>query len=357
MAEELSKSVIEEKITQEPVKEAEPKDKYADIEVEDAFDPMVDSEIKPPPEEFIAPDSKETEADKKEPEAKKPDKEKEKPADEKKEVKKDIEPEPGKEEKYSKRVQKRIDKLTYDKKSSDERADAAEAELEKLKEGAAEPEPSEAPATEEDKKAAADRTKQIDDYVKKVALKQAGEKPKEADFDNLDDYTIALAGWSADVKHHEYKARETVEVKQKSARKKAVDFKSRMDKGFDLYDDFEDVALTPTLGITNAMVAAMQDVEELPELVYYLGKNPKVTAKIARMEPISMAVEIGKIVARFAADPSSKPTENPPEKSKKTISSAPEPISAVSSTPSGKKDPTKMSHETYREWRESGGGT
>ncbi|TES88916.1 MAG: hypothetical protein E3J94_07315 [Desulfobacteraceae bacterium] len=357
MAEELAKSVIEEKIAQEPVKEAEPKDKYADIEVEDAFDPMVDSEIKPPAEEFIAPDSKEPEADKKEPETKKPDKEKDKPADEKKEVKKEIEPEPGKEEKYSKRVQKRIDKLTYDKKSSDERADVAEAELEKLKEGAAEPEPSEAPATEEDKKAAADRAKLIDDHVNKIALKQAGEKPKEADFDNLDDYTIALAGWSADVKHYEFKAKEVVEAKQESSRKKALDFKSRMDKGFDLYEDFEDVALTPTLGITNAMVAAMQDIEEVPELVYYLGKHPKVVAKIARMEPISMAVEIGKIVARFTEDPESKPTETPLKNPKKTISKAPEPISAVSSSTSSKKDPEKMSHAEYRKWREDGGGT
>lgn len=356
MAEELAKSVIEEKITQEPEKEAETKDKYADIEVEEAFDPFVDSEVKPPPEEFIAPDSEEPETDKKKPETKKPDKKKDEPADEKKEVKKEGEKDTEKKETYSKRVQKRIDTEVWKRKTADERADAAEAELEKVKKIATEPETSEAPASEEDKKTAADRSKKIDDYVNKVALKQAGEKPKEADFNNLDDYTIALAGWGADVRHYETKAREVVEAKQESVRKKAIDFTSRMDKGFDLYEDFEDVALTPTLGITNAMVAAMQDIEEVPELVYYLGKNPKVCAKIARMEPISMAVEIGKIVARFTEDPKSKPTETP-FKSTKTISNAPAPISAVSSTTSSKKDPEKMSHEEYRAYREAGGGT
>ena len=345
------KTIIEEGVKQ---------DKYSDIEVEDAFDSMVDSEIKPPPEEFIAPDSQDEDPDTDEPK-KKDEKKETTPADEAKEDEKKDEAEPGKEkpkeEKYGKRVQKRIDKLTYDVKSADERADAAEAEIAKLKEGkdVAEPAPEPVEMTEEAKKAAADRAKLVEKQIHDAAIKQVGEKPIEGDFDNLDDYTIALAGWSADVKHYEHKARETLGEKQKAVREKALDFGKRMDKGFDLYDDFEEVAFNPTLGITRAMVAAMQDIEEVPELTYYLGKNPKVCTKIARMEPISMAVELGKIVARFVADPKSKPKETTHKS--KTVTDAPEPIETVNSSIVGKFDPIKASHADYRKWREDGGGT
>lgn len=347
MVGEAKKTIVESKINE----------KYEGIEVEVSDDPMV-TEVEEPEEEFIAPDTKEPETDKKEPETKKPDKkvdEKEVKADEKEEDKPKDEEEPGKDEdeKYSKRVQKRIDKLTYDRKSADERAETAEAELTELKKKDA---ATETPVTEEDKKVVADRAKLEKKYIEETALKQAGEKPTEDQFDNLDDYTIALSRWSANVTLYEDKAKGDLETKRGELREQALTFKKRMDKGFELYDDFEEVAFAPMLGITHAMIAVMQDVEDVAALSYWFGKNPKDVARISRMNPTSMAREIGKIEARFISDPESKPTETPP-KTKKTISSAPEPIDSISSSTTSKKDPTKMSPEEYRQWREGGGGT
>jgi hypothetical protein len=45
------------------------------------------------------------------------------------------------------------------------------------------------------------------------------------------------------------------------------------------------------------MAAATLHAEKGPELRYYLAKNPKVSAKLANMAPIDMAIELGRIEA------------------------------------------------------------
>ena len=100
--------------------------------------------------------------------------------------------------------------------------------------------------------------------------------------------------------------------------------------GSDKYEDFEEVVFSDGLKITpimrDALFALSADDSGLSaDIAYYLGKNPKEAARIAKLEPVRQLTELGKLELKV-----SKPEET------KKPSAAPAPISPVggSNTPS-----------------------
>ena len=84
------------------------------------------------------------------------------------------------------------------------------------------------------------------------------------------------------------------------------------------YEDFEQVAYNPKLPITDVMAQTIQASDNGPDIVYYLGTNPKEADRISRLAPFLQAKEIGRLEAKIASEPVTKRT-----------SSAPAPISPV----------------------------
>lgn len=101
-------------------------------------------------------------------------------------------------------------------------------------------------------------------------------------------------------------------------------YHEREEAALEKYDDFERVAYNPSLPVTDSMALAIQASEQGPDVLYWLGSNPKEAAKIANLPPILQAKEIGKIEATLAA--------NPPAKK---MSGAPAPIKPVTPTGNG----------------------
>jgi len=119
-----------------------------------------------------------------------------------------------------------------------------------------------------------------------------------------------------------------------------------MEKGREKYADFNELVLHEDLKISPVMVEAIlltdNDKVEAEDILYYLGKHPEESARIAKLSPLKAAGEIGKIEAKLSAPP-------PPKK----ITQAPEPITPVKTTGATELDPSKMSPKEYRAWRES----
>jgi hypothetical protein len=113
------------------------------------------------------------------------------------------------------------------------------------------------------------------------------------------------------------------------------------------YDDFEQVAYNPSLPVTDVMAQTIQASDVGPDIIYWLGSNPKESARIANLSPILQAKEIGKIEAKLAADPPVKKT-----------STAPAPIAPVTarsaSTPAyDTTDPRSVKNMSTSEWIEA----
>jgi hypothetical protein len=92
------------------------------------------------------------------------------------------------------------------------------------------------------------------------------------------------------------------------------------------------------------MAEAIRAADNGPDVLYYLGSNPKEAERISRLPPAIQAKEIGKIEAKLDNDP-------PVKKS----SSAPAPISPVTARKSGSAsfpttDPRSVSAMSTSDW-------
>jgi hypothetical protein len=163
---------------------------------------------------------------------------------------------------------------------------------------------------------------------------------KADDFADAQTYADALA---------ERKAQELLAKRDAEAERAATldAYHDREEEARNKYDDFEQVAYNPKLPVTETMAQTIQATENGPDVIYYLGSNPKEAERIARLSPLLQAREIGKIEAKLG--------DNPP--AKKT-STAPAPIAPVTARTSGAPaydttDPRSVKAMSTSDWIEA----
>lgn len=182
------------------------------------------------------------------------------------------------------------------------------------------------------------------------AERQAISEPKESDFTTYDDYIKALADHRAESKFRELEDRRRQQLESERVAEKQQLFWTKMQDGFERYDDFEEVAFAPTVPITQAMSEIIMESDAAADIAYYLGKNLKECVQISRMTPTQAAREIGRIEAEMRNQPSQI-------HGKKSTTQAPPPIRPVAGGSGAiSKDPKKMSYQEYVKWRMEGGG-
>ena len=164
--------------------------------------------------------------------------------------------------------------------------------------------------------------------------------PAPDDFDNAAKYAEALAEQKAQelLRHREAAQQQAKVVEAYHEKEEAARGK---------YDDFEQVAYNPSLPVTDVMAQTIQASDVGPDIIYWLGTNPKESARIANLAPFMQAKEIGRIEAKLAADPPVKRT-----------STAPAPIAPVTarstSTPGyDTTDPRSVKNMSTSEWIEA----
>tara|TARA_R110000868_G_C10765148_1_gene754254 strand:- start:184 stop:942 length:759 start_codon:yes stop_codon:yes gene_type:complete len=113
------------------------------------------------------------------------------------------------------------------------------------------------------------------------------------------------------------------------------------------YDDFDQVAYNPNLSVTDVMAHTIQASDIGPDVIYWLGSNPKEANRIAQLPPILQAKEIGKLEATL--------TSNPPVK---RTSTAPAPIAPVTARSNGAPafdttDPRSIKTMSTSDWIEA----
>ena len=136
-------------------------------------------------------------------------------------------------------------------------------------------------------------------------------------FATPEDYAEALAERIAT-------ERETQRDAQRIQRAAQDVYQEREEEVRDKYDDFQQVAYNPQLSITDFMAQTIRATETGPEVLYWLGMNPKEAVRIANLPPLLQAREIGRIESVVEAAPPVKRT-----------SSAPAPIEPVSPRSNG----------------------
>jgi hypothetical protein len=167
----------------------------------------------------------------------------------------------------------------------------------------------------------------------------------EADFAQYRDFTKAQALWL--IRQENKKSAETQQTaaiadsKTEMARQyneKVAEFKKA-------HDDFDEVLASdlPTYqGVNDTIV----ELENGPEVAYFLGKHPDVARSLMELSPLRAIAEVGKIAASLV---------KPSTPVSRTRSPAPAPITPVGgSSVTTTSDPGEMPLAEYRRKREQG---
>ena len=192
------------------------------------------------------------------------------------------------------------------------------------------------------KRLAREQRKWEREQAQRQAEAKANQAPPPApeDFADAAAYAEALA---------ERKAQELLAQREAAKQQAALleAYQDREEEARSKYDDFEQVAYNPNLPVTDVMAQTIQASDIGPDVIYWLGSNPKEASRIASMSPILQAREIGKIEAKLASNPPVKKT-----------STAPAPIAPVAPRSSGgpaydTTDPRSMKSMSTSEWIEA----
>jgi len=222
---------------------------------------------------------------------------------------------------YSQKVQKRIDKLTYQAREAERQAAYWKGQAEGKQEPA-KPEP--------------------------VSIPGTAPKPREDDFDTVGEYVEALTDWKANEKKNEWALEQQRKEEEKNLSAVQQSYQEKMAVGYEKYNDFHEVALANTVPINSIMAEVIAGSDNPADIAYYLGSHIHECTTISRMPPMQAARAIGAVEQRLiAAGATVKPTNVNPKNQP-----PPEPINPVTGRQEiVSKDPNKMSNEEYRQMR------
>lgn len=168
--------------------------------------------------------------------------------------------------------------------------------------------------------------------------------PKSYELGDQDpNYIADLALHKADQRREKARADEAKRAEEDQAKERQIDWSRRVSEASARYSDYREVALNPTLPITDPMASAIQEAESGPDVLYYLGQNPDEAARIATLSPTRQAIEIGRIETRLETDDEPVPP--------KRTTAAPEPPKRVSGRGTPDRPIEKMSYEEYKAHR------
>ncbi len=158
-------------------------------------------------------------------------------------------------------------------------------------------------------------------------------RPQREQFADPDSYDAALIEWAssttaqrtatqvaADLKRQQDEANAAAETARQNAemqKQQAELTASWQEKRTALsadpeYADFAEVAESPDLNIPMTMVPAILQADNGPKVLYHLGKNPQEATRIAGLDPLRQAIEIGKLSAILAQPVRAQPSRLPP---------------------------------------------
>lgn len=154
------------------------------------------------------------------------------------------------------------------------------------------------------------------------------DKPKLDDFSNEEEYFDALTDWKVDQRFAKAKAdqeaAQTAEKKKTEQQTIAQQWEGQVAKGREAHTDFEEVAFSKDVPITDTMTQAIITSELGGEIAYYLGTHVEEAKKIAGLSPVAQAREIGKIELRVAGEESAGQEVTP------VVTKTPAPVKPVS---------------------------
>lgn len=173
-----------------------------------------------------------------------------------------------------------------------------------------------------------------------------GKAPDEGEFDSYSDYLRAVTRWEVQQEMRQREKSQQDEAKKAKAleetERKVARVQEVMGGGAESYQDFAVTveALNASMPDPDRFRGALDtalESEKASDILYYLGKNPSVVARLAALSPLNQAREIGRLEEKFES---------------KKLTAAPAPVTPLKGNGgrvTSDKPPTDPAE--YRKWR------
>lgn len=146
-------------------------------------------------------------------------------------------------------------------------------------------------------------------------------RPDEKEFQNYNDFVVALGAWSA---------RQTIAEERALAQQQAAiqSFQNSIDAARKQFEDFDEVLDSHDHQISGVMDRAIQADENAGAILYHLGKHPEEIDRIVALGTIEQIRAITKLsLSLDRKEPVNKaPEADPKKQEQKRASAAPDPI-------------------------------
>lgn len=177
--------------------------------------------------------------------------------------------------------------------------------------------------------------------------------PSRDDFEDYESYLDAKAEWKAMQTFRAEMARRDEQAAQKQEQVKQQEVQQTVDqqleerktKGREKYPDFEKVALDPSTPISPLMAEIIAGSDNGEDVAYFLGSHRDEALRIARLNPLAAAKEMGALEASLKAKPVA---------TVKTTA-APTPTTPISVSGSANQDMANIDMDAYIEKRRAQG--
>jgi hypothetical protein len=178
---------------------------------------------------------------------------------------------------------------------------------------------------------------------------KADERPARSQFDSDEAYTDARIAWGVRQGIAAERQAEQERAEQERAKQVVEGHHQRVSEAHGKYEDFDEVLQASKAEVAPAAAVYIQRLDNGPDVMYHLAKNPELAEEIQSMEPIDQVGALGRISAELRSGSETKPRKEKPE------SRAPEPITPVAAnTKSSPKSLDEMPFMDFMKARRAG---
>lgn len=230
------------------------------------------------------------------------------------------------------KMERRIGKVTAEREAAREEAESLRARLAALEQSSRQPVQQQAPP----------------EPVQ--AAPEAKPKPKQEDFQTYEEWVEAVSDWKFDQRIAKMEAEAAQAEAREAEREIQETYSERVAEFKKTHADWDetinqDMTLPPGVGQT------ILELENGPEVAYYLGKHPDAAKRLNQMNPYTAIAEVGRIAATLGRD---EAISNPGFRTDRIpVSNAPAPIKPLSGhATKSTKDLGEMDYQEYRRIRD-----
>ena len=156
--------------------------------------------------------------------------------------------------------------------------------------------------------------------VQQVQAITQDDKPKLAQYSNMEDYTEAFTDYKLaqrDNSAHQSKAQDAHKIAMDSYNERVKEFTKSKTDFADVLNDVSDMS------VSNEITSTILESEAGPAIAYYLASNPEEIERLNALSPNRRLIELGKLEDKMVEKSAKKVKE---------VKDAPKPVSTVKST-------------------------